>query len=251
MDAKSFAEAWTRFWPLVDSGPGERSRSKANPRANGAFRAVKIDAFAAECAREAVIRNGRTMAGRPPFLFFLIDLPSDHEVDESLSTECQVIHAILANRGFRSVTKTTRMTSVDRFDKAAWRPYPKVGYVHLAAHGGRQGVGLIGGQVKWWGVAQKLKILAPRLAADQKRVLVLSCCYSSFGYTNLKPLLRNHFTGYHFLHFRLVPLTTICTATKFYLIERQQRPPSWHSRACGGAVHSIRSGTSANWSGSR
>src|SRR5437868_2676642 len=92
----------------------------------------------------------------------------------------------------------TRISSVDRFNSATWRSYPKVGYVHLAAHGGKRGVGLIGGRVVWTTLARKLKAVAPRLVADQRRILALSCCYSYYGYEALKPLLRRHFTGCYY-----------------------------------------------------
>jgi hypothetical protein len=140
------------------------------------------------------------MAGRPPFSFYLIDLPSDHEVDEGLSTECEVIRAILSNRGFHSVTKTARISSSDRFRSFSWRPYPGVGYVHLATHGLKSGagIGLIGGKVNWSEVAQKLKAVAPRLSGSRQRVLTLSCCFSQNGYRVLKPLLQNHFTGCYY-----------------------------------------------------
>ena len=137
--------------------------------------------------------------GRPAFSFLLIDLPSDHEIDNSLSTECQIIGAILHNRRFGSISKTVRTTTVEGFNELPWRPYPKVGFVHLAAHGGKRGIGLIGGEASWSTVAQALRKAAPALGRDQKRVLTLSCCYSGNAYNALKPLLSNHFTGaYHF-----------------------------------------------------
>src|ERR1035437_4881799 len=110
------------------------------------------------------------MTGRPPFSFFLIDFPSDHEVDDNLSTECETVRAILNNRGFKCVTKTTRLSSLERLNSMTWRAYPKIGYVHLAAHGTKRGIELIGGDMRWSEVAKRLKLIAPRLSAGQKRV---------------------------------------------------------------------------------
>lgn len=170
-------------------------------------------------------RKSPKTAGRPPFSFYLLDLPSDHEVDEDLSTECEVIRAILHNRGFKSVVKTTRMSSVDRFESATWRSYPKIGYLHLATHGGKRGIGLIGGRVKWVELAKRLKIAAPKLAPDQKRVLVLSCCFSEHGYTKLKPLLSGHFTGcYYFSPQRIGFADAMTTWAMFYKHKTINRP---------------------------
>lgn len=165
------------------------------------------------------------MAGRPPFSFFLIDLPSDHEVDQRLATECEVIRAILSNRGFHSITKTARITSVDRFRKEAFRPYGKVGFVHLATHGSKTGIALIGGSVKWGVVAARLKCVAPLLPKNTQRVLTLSCCYSSSGYRSLAPLLKGHFTGcYYFGPKKIGFSDAMTTWAMFYKRKTIQRP---------------------------
>jgi hypothetical protein len=89
-------------------------------------------------------RGGLQMAiGRPSFAFVLIDLPSDHEIENNIVRECQVISAILHNRDLGTVTKTITATSVSNFKDADWRPYPGTGFVHLATHGGRSGIGLM------------------------------------------------------------------------------------------------------------
>jgi|SRR5579859_494703 len=165
------------------------------------------------------------MAGRPPFSFYLIDLPSDHEVDDGISTEREVIRAILSNRGFHSVTKTARISSSERFQSFGWRPYPGVGYVHLATHGLESGIGLIGGKVNWLEVAKKLKTVAPPLFASRKRVLTLSCCYSTNGYRKLKPLLKNHFTGcYYFAEDEVRFSDALTSWAMFYRKKTIRRP---------------------------
>jgi hypothetical protein len=156
---------------------------------------------------------------------FLFDLPSDHEVDENLVTECEVIRTVLANRGFRSVVKATRISSMDRFKSEPWRPYPNIGYVHLAAHGRKRGIGLIDGRMRWTTLARRLRIIAPRLAKDQKRVLVLSCCYSSYGYEALQRPLRGHFTGcYYFEPNEIGFSDAMTTWAMFYKHKTIRRP---------------------------
>jgi hypothetical protein len=165
------------------------------------------------------------MIGRPPFTFFLIDLPSDHEVDQGLTTECEVIRAILSNRGFQSITKTARLTSVARFRSEVFKPYSKVGFVHLATHGHKSGVALIGGKVRWVEVATKLKTVAPPLPKNKQHVLTLSCCYSSFGYRALAPLLKGHFTGCYYFDPKKIGFSDAMTTwAMFYKRKTIQRP---------------------------
>lgn len=163
--------------------------------------------------------------GRPPFVFALLDLPSDHEIDGGLVTECQVINAILHNRGLGAKTKTIRASSDTGFDAAQWRPYPALGFVHLAAHGHAIGISLIGGRIRWLDVAAKLKKLAPRLTGDKKRVLSLSCCYSEKGYNALRPFLKGHFTGiYHFVDEEITFATAMTVWSMFYRRKTIARP---------------------------
>jgi hypothetical protein len=165
------------------------------------------------------------MSDRPPFSFFLFDLPSDHEVDQGLSTECEVIRAILSNRGFHSVTKTARISSLERFQEEPLRAYQKVGYVHLSAHGSRSGISLIGGDCKWRAVAGRLKAVAPKLKKDAQRVLTLSCCFSASGYAALSPILKNHFTGcYYFGPNKVGFSDAITTWAMFYKRKTIDRP---------------------------
>lgn len=163
--------------------------------------------------------------GRPSFAFYLIDMPSDHEVDELLVTECQVIKAILHNRQFRSVIKTERITSIERYAGVKWRPYPGLGFVHLAGHASKRGIALIGGTVRWTAVAGSLKAIAPKLSKDQKRVLTMSCCYSECAAANLKPLLKGHFTGVYFFNAKEVSFAdTMTTFAMFYRRKSLRKP---------------------------
>jgi hypothetical protein len=163
--------------------------------------------------------------GRPSFSFYLIDMPSDHEIDESLVTECQVIKAILHNRNFKSVTKTERITSTERYEGIKWHPYPGLGFVHLAGHASKKGVELIGGTVRWTTVADTLKAIAPKLSKDQKRVLTLSCCYSEYAAGKLTPLLKGHFTGIYFFNAKKVAFADTMTAFAMFYRRKTMRKP--------------------------
>lgn len=163
--------------------------------------------------------------GRPPFAFALLDLPSDHEIDGGLVTECQVINAILHNRGFGAHTKTIRASSEEGFNAAPWKAYSALGFVHLAAHGSPKGISLIGGRIKWRDVATKLIKLAPRLTKNKRRVLSLSCCYSENGYNALEPLLKGHFTGLYHFNDERIPFATATTVwSMFYRKKTIERP---------------------------
>lgn len=163
--------------------------------------------------------------GRPPYGFVLIDLPSDHEIENGIVRECQVIAAILHNRAFGTVTKTFTATSVENFKSAGWRSYPGTGFVHLSTHGGKTGIGLIGGDLRWAHVADKLKTVAPQLAKNQRRVLCLSCCYSETGIGRLKPLLKGHFThAYYFAAKKISFATAMTVWSMFYRKKSLEQP---------------------------
>ena len=157
--------------------------------------------------------------GRPPYGFVLLDLPSDHEVDTSLSTECEVISAVLANRRMKSRTKAIRMSSVENFhNDKNWKPYKEVGFVHIGGHGSKKGIGLIGGTVPWSKVSGKLCALAPTLAENQKRVLCLSCCFSIHAYKKMKKNLKGHFTACYYFKRKGIEFADAMTVwSMFYL----------------------------------
>jgi hypothetical protein len=79
--------------------------------------------------------------------------------------------------------------------------------------------------VSWATVASRLKIVAPRLAKDRKRVLCLSCCYSETGFDKLKPLLKHHFTHAYYFAGRTVSFATTMTVwSMFYRKKTLERP---------------------------
>ena len=76
--------------------------------------------------------------------YLLFDLPSDHEVEENVVTECDVIRAIVSNKGQGKKVKVDRATTKARFTRGR-RSTQSVKYVHLAGHGSKTGLELIGG----------------------------------------------------------------------------------------------------------
>ena len=163
--------------------------------------------------------------GRPPFGFFLLDFPSDHEIDAHLTTECQAIRAILHNRGLGSRVKSVRASTLDRFGLIKWNPYRDVGFVHLAGHGSRQGISFIGGNVSWNDVGNRLKRVAPKLTGNRQRVLSISTCNSRSGARALRTVLRGHFTGiYHFRNPTIGFATAMTVWSMFYQRKTIDRP---------------------------
>lgn len=55
-------------------------------------------------------------SGRPKYGFLLFDCPSDHEIESSLVTECEVIKAVLSNRKLGSHLKVLRCASTEAFN---------------------------------------------------------------------------------------------------------------------------------------
>ncbi len=67
--------------------------------------------------------------------YLLFDLPSDHEVEGVLSTECDVIRAILANNGEGRNVKVIKATTSEALcHKSPQQPYGQIKIVHVACH---------------------------------------------------------------------------------------------------------------------
>lgn len=130
--------------------------------------------------------------------YVLIDLPSAHEIEDRLATECEFLAAILANQDLADETRHIKAASRDRFDRDTSVPCPRAEFVHLAGHGTEAGLEVLGETIPWKEVGRRLKVLAPHPSRG-RRYLTLSCCYSSHACRKLRPLLSGHFTGvYHF-----------------------------------------------------
>jgi len=163
--------------------------------------------------------------GRPQFGFLVIDCPSDHEIDGSLVTESQTIRAVLANKNLGSRLKIIRCTTADSFACLPNRVYSGIRYVHLGGHGSRKGLEFIGGQIPWAKVAQKLTRVLPRLKQGERRILTLSCCYSTDGIESMKPYLMGHFSAaYHFVPKKIGFSQAITVWSMFYLKKKISQP---------------------------
>jgi hypothetical protein len=164
------------------------------------------------------------MKGRKKFGFLLFDLPSDHEVERSLSTECDVIAALIANRGMASRAKTIRVASIDRLTSYPTYRY-QVQFLHLACHGGKTGIGLLGGTMNWATVADQITKHLKPLGQGRQRVMCFSCCHSADGFLATKQKLTGYFTGaYYFSTERISFATAMTVWTMFYFRKKLDAP---------------------------
>ena len=134
------------------------------------------------------------------YTYLLLDLPSHHEVESVLATECDSIRGILANQFRDRKVKHVRATTREGLQETVpQRPYLHVKYVHLACHGDEHGIGLIGAKLRWTQLAQHIVRYVPPLEGNKGRVLCLSCCYSGVGAEKMKRELKRHFSAVCYL----------------------------------------------------
>ena len=153
------------------------------------------------------------------YTHLLIDLPSDHEIDDVLPTECDVIRAVVSNLGQGKKVRHVRATRLKSLrTRRPTTPYEGVRFVHVAGHGDDVGAGLIGGTLTWTELAGELKEYCARLATGEDRVLCLSCCYSGAAFQKMKGQLGGWFTGFYFCGENKVGYAnTIAAWSLFYL----------------------------------
>ena len=153
---------------------------------------------------------------KPKLGYLLFDLPGDHEIEGTLATECQTIEAIIHNRGMQARVKRICVASTERFLSYPTYKYG-VQFVHLACHGGKGGIGMLGGKVTWDKVAQQVTRHLKPLESEQ-RVICFSCCYSQAGFDKTKEAFGNYFTGAYLFDKTKVPFAqSIATWAMFYL----------------------------------
>ena len=156
--------------------------------------------------------------------YLIFDLPSDHEVEESLSTECDTIQAIISNKGMAARVKRIKVASPERFMAYPTYKY-QVQFVHLACHGGKSGIGMLGGNLKWADVAKQIIRHLKPLTSKQKRVMCFSCCYSKYGFNRTKKHFKDYFSGaYYFTEEKIGFSTSITSWSMFYLKKKLSRP---------------------------
>jgi hypothetical protein len=161
---------------------------------------------------------------KPKLGYLLFDLPSDHEVERALATEYETIAAIISNRGMHARVKRVPVASIERFMNYPTYRYG-VQFVHLARHGGRQGIGMLGGVVGWGDVAKQIvKHLHP-LKRREQRVMCFSCCHSFAGFKATKNQFSSYFTGAYHSTSETIPFAkAITTWTMFYLKKKLSNP---------------------------
>ena len=156
--------------------------------------------------------------------YLLLDLPSDHEVEDGLVTECDVVRAIISNKRQGKKVKTVRSTTAERFLRTP-TPTKSVKYVHLAGHGNPTDLCLIGGEVQWKKVAEHAKTFVSPLSRKQQRVLCISCCCSHDAAKEMSPVLKGYFTGiYYFPEDRIGFALAMTVWSMFYHRKGLDRP---------------------------
>ena len=156
--------------------------------------------------------------------YLLLDNPSDHEVDDGVVTECDVIRAILSNRGLGTKIKLVRSSTRERFSRSK-QATKSVKFVHLAGHGSQDDLGLIGGGIGWEDVAAAIAAFVQPLTNSQQRVLSLSCCYSQAAVTKMADLLNDYFTAiYYFEDDEVAFSQTMVIWSMFYHEKNLRRP---------------------------
>lgn len=155
---------------------------------------------------------------RPRYGYLLFDFPSDHEIDGVLSTECEVIKAVLAKRNLGSRLKRCRCSSLASFMNLKLSQFKGVRFVHIGGHGSKEGLTFIGGSARWVDVASLLMQCLNPLQEGKKRVLTLSCCHSMQGMEILRKHLAGYFTGgYYFCQDSIDFSSAITVWSMFYL----------------------------------
>lgn len=163
---------------------------------------------------------------KPKLGYLLFDLPSDHEIEASLATESKVIEAIIHNMNLKAHVKRICVASKDKLLSYPTYKY-KVQFVHLACHGGKKGIGMLGGNMKWIDVASQISRHLHPLDSVQKRVMVFSCCHSSAGFEATKGIFKKYFTGaYHFNPITIPFSQAITVWSMFYLNKKLNKPHS-------------------------
>lgn len=161
---------------------------------------------------------------RAKLSYLLFDLPGDHEVESAIATESKVIEAIIHNLAMGARAKRVRVASRKSFTRIPTYRYG-VQYVHLACHGGKKGISLLGGRVRWAEVGDQIVRHLHPLKKGEQRVMVFSCCYSREGYEGTKRQLSPYFSGaYYFKPKRIYFADAIAVWAMFYLEKRLDRP---------------------------
>ncbi|WP_153306299.1 hypothetical protein [Desulfatiglans anilini] len=147
--------------------------------------------------------------------YLIFDLPSDHEVESELATECKTIQSIIHNKGMRARVKRICVASRERFMNYPTYKY-SVQFVHIACHGGKSGIGMLGGTVSWAEVSKQIiKHIRP-LSNDEQRIICFSCCHSLDEFKKTKTHLHPYFTGAYIFTEESVPFAESITVWSMF-----------------------------------
>jgi hypothetical protein len=128
----------------------------------------------------------------------ILDCISDHEIQKSLATEGEILRSIIANRESDQGPAIYKFATAKQFAKWIPETNPQIRYVHICAHANDKQLGFIKGGVSWRDVAKKLVQICGKLGNGERRVVCLSCCYSSDAVKLISPIIFEHYTGiYH------------------------------------------------------
>ncbi len=165
---------------------------------------------------------------RKKIRFMLLDFPDDEEVDASLSTECEIIKAILVSRRMGGRIKHMRFSSLDSLERVPNYEYdPK--FVHISGHGADGYLSLLGGNAPWTDIAED--ILAPRLkplVGVETRILFVSTCHSSAGVDRILNLIPDRFTGAYYFSTDSVPFADALTVASMFYRKKMLNDPHEH-----------------------
>lgn len=156
--------------------------------------------------------------------YLLFDLPGDHEVEFALATECEIIESLIHNMSMKARVKRICVASIEKF-----RTYPtyryQVQFVHLACHGEKSGIWMLGGPMKWTDVALQITKHLHKLKSDEKRVMIFSCCHSEDGFKKTKSAFADYFTGAYYFKTEEIPFSHAITIwAMFYLKKKLSKP---------------------------
>jgi hypothetical protein len=147
---------------------------------------------------------------KPKLGYLFFDLPSDHEIESSLATECEMIEDLLHNRELHARVKRIRVASSDRLRREPTYRYD-VQFVHLSCHGGRNGISFLGGGMNWGPVARQIIRHLHPLQNGGKRVMIFSCCHSRTGFERTKFWFEEYFTGAYYFDQKKIEFSTAIT----------------------------------------
>ena len=160
------------------------------------------------------------------YTYLLLDMPSDHEIEGFVMTECDVIRALLVNKGVGKNVKLIKVTTEESLKNVPHNPYKGIRYVHMSSHGFKKGIGLIGGEVEWEGVAEWVKKYLNPLSGKQNRVLCLSCCHAEEGVRKMSPVLKGYFNGIYYLSEEATFFSTSMVVWSMFYYRKNQNNPT-------------------------